>query len=1103
MKKGVLIFLIVFTVFSFTEFIFASTPGDINSCQIIDTPGNYTLTRNLNGSDFNLTGCFNITSSNVLLDCNNYYLKNTTLISTPVIYAENIYNVSVQNCNISTYILSYGSGIEFLNVTNSTIKNNTIHSNSYGVYLSSSSNNLILGNNFKLNYYEGVWISLDSDNNQIINNTANSSLYGVFIYTSSNNTLKGNNFFNSSYNFAISGESFSHFNHNIDLSNSINYYSKIYYNISVNNFVFDMASSPNASSVYCINCSNITARNINLSRNYYGLFMFNSTNSSIYNLTVNSNYYGISILYGSNNLITNNSINFCSSDSGISLSHVSNNTLYNNTLKMNGVGISFDSSSNNYVFKNNVSNSSVGGIYLSSSDNNTLLNNLIKNSLNSGISLSSSMYNNLSNNNASSNTNGISISESSMNRLINNTANSNKYGAMLSASGISLYLSYDNVLINNTAMFNTNGIYLTESSNNTISNLVSFDSDRDGIHFSNSFSNNLFYSNSSSSGYYGIYMNSNSNKNNFTGNIITDNYYEGVYLDSSYNNTFFGNRVNSNYMGFLFSYSSDNNSIINNSINSNDGSGILLSSSSGNYVSNNTLNLNDYGFYLESDSLQNNFLNNSIWNCTSTDYGCIYISGANNNTFSGDKINVSATNLIYLKATNNTRFEDLTLTGAVKNDTYLVANYLGEVSFNNIFVNTSYNQSKEYVESGSQLLRKWYLDVINFNDEADELAQVSINSYDFFGFLQTSSQTDVYGVTQQELIEYSNNGDSESGINRTYYSNYTINSTKSGYNSSISLLNMSTNQNITFYLSDINPPLVDLTSPFDGTTYSGTSYNVTITFDTIDYESPIINCSIYVNDTSYSNISVITTDTKNNFYINLSSGTYSAYVNCTDSHLNMGNSSTNDFIISPPVTRNEDNESTNTGGGGGGGGSSKVSNDSFWQATRDFSGTDLSSDFFKEIASKERVKLSLNLNGKSETHYLGVSKTEKTYVIINVSSIPQSAKLYVGNEERFDLDLDGKTYDLYVKLNSILNNRANLTIKQINEPIILPNSSTIESSFNSTTDKKSEEENPVQYNYNILIIFIALIFAVILIVIILLIYFKQVKYRMIKNSYKK
>jgi hypothetical protein len=84
----------------------------------------------------------------------------------------------------------------------------------------------------------------------------------------------------------------------------------------------------------------------------------------------------------------------------------------------------------------------------------------------------------------------------------------------------------------------------------------------------------------------------------------------------------------------------------------------------------------------------------------------------------------------------------------------------------------------------------------------------------------------------------------------------------------------------------------------------------------------------------------------------------------------------------------------------------------------------------KVTGEKERVILSI----EDEEHYVGVNDTSANSAIIIVASAPQNAALTVGEERKFEVTNDNYL-DIYVKLNSIIGGKANLTIQQIHEVI--------------------------------------------------------------------
>ena len=114
---------------------------------------------------------------------------------------------------------------------------------------------------------------------------------------------------------------------------------------------------------------------------------------------------------------------------------------------------------------------------------------------------------------------------------------------------------------------------------------------------------------------------------------------------------------------------------------------------------------------------------------------------------------------------------------------------------------------------------------------------------------------------------------------------------------------------------------------------------------------------------------------------------------------------------------------SSTGGGGG-------SYSAFWSKTVVIDEEEFVEGYTKDLAEKDRIKVPIEGNN----HYIGVVDVTSSTVTINISSETIQATLSVGDERKFDVSADGY-YDLYVKLNSISSNKADLTIKSINEKV--------------------------------------------------------------------
>jgi hypothetical protein len=94
-----------------------------------------------------------------------------------------------------------------------------------------------------------------------------------------------------------------------------------------------------------------------------------------------------------------------------------------------------------------------------------------------------------------------------------------------------------------------------------------------------------------------------------------------------------------------------------------------------------------------------------------------------------------------------------------------------------------------------------------------------------------------------------------------------------------------------------------------------------------------------------------------------------------------------------------------------------------------------------EFKAKERVKLKIN----NEYHHVGVKQLINGKAIVEIASNHIEVELGVGEDIKVDVNSDG-VYDIYVILNSILSNKADLTIKYLNEVISEEKNSKVETS---------------------------------------------------------
>jgi parallel beta-helix repeat protein len=418
-------------------------------------------------------------------------------------------------------------------------------------------------------------------------------------------------------------------------------------------YTVDGTEASNSKGMYLLECSNVTLKNIRITKfvlgvclvnsssnnisgntftdNGYGINIDSSSGNSIFGNNITNNDWGIWLMYSFNNTVSENDVIKNDSD-GIKLFESSNNTMYGNNVIKNGMdGICFLESSNNHIVENNITsnnwrsielsdsinndisgNNLIAGSYilLSASNGNDISGNDITDSFPDGIVLDSSFNNTISENNITEIAfDGIWLKHSSYNRVLKNT---------FVGCGLEPYspdpLFRDSYRCDNTVKDNiVNGkplIYLENISDFTV---------KDGgqvilVNCSNILVENLNLSKASK----GVQL-WNTNNSIITNNIITNDLV-CIDLCYSYNNTIFKNSIATDFRMGAFNLEfavaldhSFNNSILRNNI-ANSSYGIWLQESSDNSISKNDIENNLYsGVSLEGASNSNSY-NNRIYN---------------------------------------------------------------------------------------------------------------------------------------------------------------------------------------------------------------------------------------------------------------------------------------------------------------------------------------------------------------------------------------------------------------------------------------------------------------------------------------------------------
>ena len=427
-------------------------------------------------------------------------------------------NYAVVSNNIATKNLLAGQGRAILLESSNyaAVSGNKVSNNRYGIYISNSRENTVSGNTVNLSADHGI-VLLNTNKIVLENNNVNSnSNFGIYLSDSIENALRSNTVFNS--------------------TNGINLVSSSRNEISSNTISND-SIYPGTHAIFLNTSYNNVLQSNVVSNNDYGIAMRYSNGNNVLSNTVSSNNRGIYLtLTSSSNTLSGNLAN-SNTYSGIVLEKSVDNTIISNTAKSNkgtstSSGISLSSSGNNNVANNDVSENRRGIYISSSSSGNTVSGNAVNSNTGYGILLETAgINNNLTSNTVSSNGGyGIYLVNSGKTYILNNEASRNDKGIYVTTShgsvisnntasnnindGIMLSLSNDSILSSNTADYNNVGISLNSSRKNEISsNRVAWNL-KAGMFLCPQSTNNLIFNN-----YLSNSVNANNNNNECTWNI--------------------------------------------------------------------------------------------------------------------------------------------------------------------------------------------------------------------------------------------------------------------------------------------------------------------------------------------------------------------------------------------------------------------------------------------------------------------------------------------------------------------------------------------------------------------------------------------------------
>jgi parallel beta-helix repeat protein len=325
----------------------------------------------VNGAGYTVTGSRS-GNGTVLTNRSNVTVKNLTMKN----FTFGVYLDSSSGNVLSGNNVAYnGYGIYVRSSSGNTLSGNNVSANNgIGIGLSFSPDNTLSGNHIAANNWYGIMLGYSSDNNTLSGNNVTNNEAGIYLDYSSGNTLSGNVMVRNGYNFEVNGSVLSDFMQSVHTSNLVDG-KPVYYFVNQSNIIVNADAYPKVGYLGFVNCVNVTAQGMNLTNNGQGLLLAFTNDSKISGNNISNSWYGIVMVASSGDALYGNNVT-ANSSYGIMLRYASNNTLSGNDVAGSAYGIGLSSSLNNTLSGNKITKSAYG-IGLDSSPDNTLSSNNI------------------------------------------------------------------------------------------------------------------------------------------------------------------------------------------------------------------------------------------------------------------------------------------------------------------------------------------------------------------------------------------------------------------------------------------------------------------------------------------------------------------------------------------------------------------------------------------------------------------------------------------------------------------------------------------------------------------------------------------------------
>lgn len=249
--------------------------------------------------------------------------------------------------------------------------------------------------------------------------------------------------------------------------------------------------------------------------------------------------------------------------------------------------------------------------------------------------------------------------------------------------------------------------------------------------------------------------------------------------------------------------------------------------------------------------------------------------------------------------------------------------------------------------------------------------------------------------------------------------------------------------NIPVTINDTTSPIINLIYPASGTSSTDTSYD--FEFNSTD-EGTIANCSLIIDNSIISTLTTInSTGGKNTILTSsgsFSEGIHNWSINCTDSVNNIANSSSWNFTVQAAATTDAADESSSGGS----------NTETTFRPTK----TQLNEGYKVSVRKGSNVKL-------LEGHNLKVDSVTKSEVSLTLTSTPQTVRLGIGEEGKYNLDGDN-TKDVYIKFEKVSGTTALIKVMWIDEQITQPPATTTQQTPQPTPEVKQETPTTQRYS---------------------------------------